>query len=124
ARAYNRAVERHPEGGIPPLFAMAREYRWELPFWLLDREHGRRALYAEMVEQDWFEPDLLATKALSLTASLRRELCDLFIHGTGGEVYDRATDAWIGAWLGEDLAPAVAITADVYRSIPVEAQRD
>ncbi len=123
-RAYNRAVLKHPEAGIGPLFAMDREERWELPFWLLDREKGRRPLYAEMVEQPMFDPDLLATKALSLTASLRRGLCDLFIHGTGGAVYDRAADDWIGAWLGEDLAPSVAITADVYRRLPVEAQRD
>lgn len=122
--AYNLAVERHPEAGMPRLFAMAREYRWELPFWLLDRDHGRRSLYEEMVEQDGFDPDLLATKALSLTASVRRGLCDLFIHGTGGAIYDRATDVWMREWLGEELAPSVSITADVHREIPIEAMRD
>jgi len=124
ARAYNRAIEMHPEAGIPPLFAMAREERWELPFWMLDRERGRRPLFAEMVEQPMFDADHLATKALSLTASLRRGLCDLFIHGTGGAVYDRATDVWVRDWLGEELAPSVAITADVNRDLPVEARRD
>lgn len=123
-RAYNRAVGSHPEAGIPRLFAMAREHRWELPFWMLDREHGRRALYAEMVEQEGFDGDLLATRAMSLTASVRRDLCDLFIHGVGGAIYDRATDVWIREWLGEELAPTVSITADLRRAIPVDARRN
>lgn len=123
-RAYNSAVTKHPEAGIPTLFAIAREHRWELPFWLLDRDAGRRPLYEEMVHHPGFDPDLLATKALSLTASVRRNLCDLFIHGSGGAIYDRATDDWIQGWLGEKLAPSVAITADVYRVLPVEARRD
>jgi hypothetical protein len=55
---------------------------------------------------------------------VRRNLCDLFIHGTGGAIYDRATDSWIREWLGETLAPSVAITADVYRDLPVDARRD
>lgn len=123
AQAYNRAVAKYAEAGIPPLYAMAREHRWELPFWLLDRDRGRRPLYAEMVEQPMFDADHLAPKALSLTASLRRGLCDLFIHGTGGSIYDRATDDWMREWLGEELAPSVAISADAYRSLPVEARR-
>ncbi|MFI4854466.1 MAG: hypothetical protein ACIAQF_05740, partial [Phycisphaerales bacterium JB065] len=123
-RAYNSAVTKHSEAGIPTLFAIAREHRWELPFWLLDRSTGRRPLYEEMVHHPSFDPDLLATKALSLTASVRRNLCDLFIHGSGGAIYDRATDDWIKGWLGEKLAPSVAITADVYRALPVDAQRD
>jgi len=123
ARAYNRAVALHEEAGIPPLFAMAREERWELPFWLLDDVRGRRRLFAEMLEQPGFDPTRLATKAMSLTASLRWNMCDLFIHGAGGAVYDHATDEWIRNWLGEELAPSVAITADVYRGLPVEAMR-
>lgn len=124
AKAYNRAVGLHPEAGIPPLFAMMREERWELPFWLLDDVLGRRRLFAEMIEQPGFEPARLATRAMSLTASLRRDLCDLFIHGTGGAIYDRATDEWIRDWLSEDLAPSVSITADVYRDLPIEAMRE
>jgi hypothetical protein len=123
-RAYNRAVADHPEAGIGPLFGLAREQRWELPFWLLDQDRGRRALFAEMVEQPGFDVARVATRALSLTASVRLGLCDLFIHGTGGAVYDRATDAWIGAWLGEELAPSVSISADVHRALSVECPRD
>lgn len=123
-RAYNAAVQRHPEGGTPPLFAMLREERWELPFWLLDTQRGRRAMYSDMVESPGFAMDRLATRAMSLTASVRLGLCDLFIHGTGGAVYDRATDAWIRGWLGRELATAVAITADVRRSFEIEARRD
>ncbi len=122
--AYNAAVASHPEAGIPPLYAVAREYRWELPFWLLDRENGRRPLYEEMVHHRSFNSELLATKALSLTASVRRSLCDLFIHGTGGAIYDRATDTWIRDWLGEELAPSVSMTADLYRDLPLDARRD
>jgi hypothetical protein len=46
-----------------------------------------------------------------MTALLRLAGCDLFIHGTGGGEYDHITEAWIGAWLGEALAPTAVVTA-------------
>ena len=122
-RAYNRAVRAFPDAGVSMLFAQKREHRWEIPFWLIDAQIGRRPLYHEMVEQQLFDRTRLAPRALGMTAILRMEFCDLFVHGTGGATYDRITDAWIAAWLGESLAPAVSITADVYRAIPVEADR-
>jgi hypothetical protein len=47
-----------------------------------------------------------------MTGLLRWAGCDLFIHGTGGGVYDRVTERWFAAWLGERaLAPANVVSA-------------
>lgn len=122
-QAYNRAVRAFPEAGVSELFAQNREHRWEIPFWLIDAEAGRRPMYHEMVEQPLFDRSRLAPRALAMTACLRMAFCDLFVHGTGGASYDRITDKWMADWLGESLAPAVSITADVFREIPVEGDR-
>jgi len=39
-------------------------------------------------------------------------MCDLFIHGTGGALYDQVTNAWFSTWLpGRQLAPTAVVTA-------------
>ena len=82
----------------------------ELPFWKLDRARLSRA---PLLEGD--SAELVAPRALTLTAIARLLLCDVFIHGTGGARYDLAMERWIGASLGEDaraaLAPMMAATA-------------
>jgi hypothetical protein len=48
-----------------------------------------------------------------MTLLLRMAACDMFVHGLGGEKYDRVMEAWASAWLGTGmrLAPAVAASA-------------
>jgi hypothetical protein len=82
----------------------------EAAFWSLDRADGsRRPFFAGET------PDIVAPRALTLTAIARLVLCDVFIHGTGGARYDRAMERWIGAAFGEDahaaLAPMAVATA-------------
>lgn len=111
ARMYNDAVALH--GGARAL--LSRGTDWELPLWQIGRT--RQTVYASMLDD--LPPEHLAPKALLMTAMLRLEACDLFIHGLGGgasesdQGYDRATEAWIGSWLGEPLAPAVVVSADL-----------
>ena len=82
----------------------------ELPFWRLDRASMSRAPLLEAETAD-----LVAPRALALTAIARLVLCDVFIHGTGGGRYDRAMERWIAAALGDDardaLAPMEVVTA-------------
>ena len=82
----------------------------ELPFWKLDRASMSRT---PLLEGDAAE--LVAPRALTLTAVARLALCDVFIHGTGGGRYDRAMERWIAAALGEEaraaLAPMMVVTA-------------
>jgi hypothetical protein len=40
-------------------------------------------------------------------------VCDLFIHGKGGWLYDRITEEWWREWAGEELAPMAVVSADV-----------
>ncbi len=116
AQAYNRAVQSH--GGARELFCRpgGGEGDWELPLWQLN-EIRRPVFASELADLD---PRTLAPKALSMTALLRLEVCDLFIHGSGGGAtgsdggYDRAAEAWIHDWLGDSLCPATVVSADLH----------
>ena len=45
-----------------------------------------------------------------MTGMARLAACDLFVHGTGGGIYDTITEAWFREWLGVELAPTIAVT--------------
>jgi hypothetical protein len=107
--AYNGAVAAHPDAGLRPL--IARGGRFELPVWRVTPDEPRRVVMAHEAED--VPRDEIAPRALLMTAFLRLVACDLFVHGTGGASYDRATDAWIGAWIGRPLAPTAVATATV-----------
>lgn len=124
--AYNRAVARHPAAGIRPLFEGVDEV--ELPLWTQTRarrgrvyvdlgDSKRPVLFSDDPEADlaWLDttPACIVPRALSLTAIMRSAMCDLFIHGKGGGVYDRVTEEWWRDWLGEPLAPMTVVSADV-----------
>jgi hypothetical protein len=118
--AYNAAVTNEPAARLRSLIKSAQHI--ELPLWRVEAGSPRRAVFAHQLASIPFSQ--LAPRALLMTALLRAAACDLFIHGTGGGVYDRATDAWWRAWaasnsnihaLGE-LAPTVVVTAT--RTIP------
>jgi hypothetical protein len=111
--AYNRAARNHPASGLRELSADVVNDRWELPLWRLLTTGPRERVYAE--ELGAGEPgsaQRLAPRAILLTGFLRRYACDLFIHGMGGGVYDRACDDWFAAWVpGERLAPTAVVSA-------------
>jgi hypothetical protein len=110
ARAYNAAVGAHPEAQLRPLDVSGQGGRIELPLWRMKRGSPRQAVYASELAGGTVEGEL-APRALLLTGLLRLAGCDLFIHGSGGGVYDRVTDAWLGSWLRAELAPSVVASA-------------
>jgi hypothetical protein len=109
--AYNQAAAAVPQARIRPLEPD------ELPLWRLEPGARHPVRAGELSPR---EITTLAPRALLLTALVRMGLCDLFIHGTGGEVYERVTDRWIGAWLGPEvrLAPSVMMTATLLPDLP------
>lgn len=101
-RAYNDAAARHPEANIRPLDAE------ELPLWVIHAGAPRERAFAPALRAG---TGSLAPRALTMTGVLRWAACDLFIHGTGGAIYDRVTEAWFRSWLDLPLAPAGLATA-------------
>lgn len=135
ARAYNRAVTDHPQARVATLRVEGRPpRRVELPLWAIAPGAARQRVFVKVgddlpgddpapphhLELDDGRPALagperrLAPKALTLTALLRSDLCDLFIHGKGGAVYDAATEDWCRRWGGIELAPRATVSADLY----------
>lgn len=123
AQAYNRAVQAH--GGARELFRRP-DGDWELPLWHLAKT--RRPVFASTLAD--LDPSEVAPKALSMTAMLRLEACDLFIHGSGGGAtgseggYDRAGEAWIRDWIGDELCPACVVSADLHLDLLEEPAPD
>lgn len=104
ARSYNAAVRAVPEAGLTEL--LITDDAVELPLWRIDAVGARRRAFARDLEGE--EP--LRPRALLMTGVARFVACDLFIHGTGGGVYDRITERWLHDWLGVDLAPMTVAT--------------
>lgn len=108
-RLYNDAAASLPEARVAPLMRTPARDRYELPLWRLETGAPRRTVFAH--EIDSIPREQLAPKALLFTGFLRLAACDLFIHGTGGAVYDRVTERWLRDWLGAELAPILVVTA-------------
>lgn len=119
---YNQAAAAYPQAGIAPL-VVGREFV-ELPLWLIRWNQPRQRLYADVADsretrlvredgEPLREDDIVAPRALMLTA-IARSRFDLFVHGTGGGIYDTVTDQWWQSWTGEALAPRAVVTADVH----------
>lgn len=111
----NRASAAFPEARVRALEISSG--RIELPLWRVERDEPRRRVFTDDLADIPIQS--LAPRALLMTALLRAGACDLFVHGLGGERYDRATDQWIAQWLGWDLAPTVMVTATRY--LPFDA---
>lgn len=109
---YNQAVLHAADADLRPLAVVASRNRYELPLWLLRTGEPRRKVYSdELATLSESDRARLAPRALLMTGLIRAYGCDLFIHGTGGEKYDLATERWFASWLGLTLAPMVAATA-------------
>ncbi|MFN3168235.1 MAG: hypothetical protein ACE37H_14330 [Phycisphaeraceae bacterium] len=136
-RCYNRAAHAHPDAGVRPLY-LGRDVV-EAPLWAQDRgpsvpvfvdlgDSARPFLFTQHQQIGLAGPDALGylrPRAVTLSAVMRSEHCDLFIHGTGGGVYDRVTERWWQDWIGEPLAPMAVVSADVYLPLSApQATRD
>jgi len=91
---YNQAVSSHQECGI----SMLGED--ELPLWYGNRNSRRGS-----------PRDSVHPRALLLTLLARVSIGDLFVHGTGGMVYDKIMEQWVLKWLGITPCPATMATA-------------
>ncbi|QDU32782.1 hypothetical protein KS4_08160 [Poriferisphaera corsica] len=135
-RIYNEEVRRRPEAGVGEL-VVTREFV-ELPLWGIKGEKGagagrRMRVFADVGDSrevvlvdEWGEvlgdDVVMMPKALMMTWALRSgELgrCDLFIHGTGGGIYDGIMESWWLRWCGKRLAPMAVVTADLYLDFDV-----
>lgn len=106
-QAYNNAVGNHPDAGVRLL--AIEDDRIELPLWGCRKNESRVAIDTSNV--DSFESDELLPRGLLMSGLARLHLADLFIHGTGGFVYDLISEEWFKDWLGEELSPMAMVTA-------------
>jgi hypothetical protein len=115
AETHNLAAAASPEAGIRALgvkrsTSPEQSPRVELPLWRVKPGVPRTPVMLSQL--DSIPPAELRPRALLMTGLARLGACDLFIHGTGGGVYDRITDAWFESWLGGTDAPnAIAMYA-------------
>lgn len=127
AEAYNGALRETGVHDVAPL--QIRGERVELPLWSCLWMHRRDTLVVQgrnLPGHHIQDADLLP-KALALSAVMRSLYSDLFIHGLGGEVYDRATEAWWRNWRGESLHARAIATADLrlpFDHVPVATRDD
>jgi len=134
AEIYNRAAASVPGARLAPL--LIRDDYVELPLWRLrdDGTAGRMRAYDNDVEaavstasqssivNRQSSISTLLPRALFMTVLIRMGACDLFIHGTGGALYDRAMERWIRDWLGVEVAPMAVASATLRLPLMSEEQ--
>lgn len=120
---YNTAAAAFPEAHLRALGSrrLGEGRDPELPLWRVEPGQPRLPVFASKLAA--IPRNQLAPRATLLDGIVRLAGADLFIHGTGGASYARATDAWFADWnpiSGCDaLAPAV--TASATRTIDTGA---
>ena len=112
-----------PHSPFPDLLRSGE--KMELPFWSVG-EGGRRSRpfvleSGELVDARGEKPggSFLLPRAMTFTIFARLFLCDLFIHGTGGGNYDRATDMIIREYFGVEPPAYCVTTATIYPDLPM-----
>jgi hypothetical protein len=116
AGAFNRAVAHEPRAARP--LAALGDAGVEVPFWRIAQDGARHRVGARELAALRSAGALLVPRAFLTSAIARAALCDRFVHGTGGERYERATDLFIEAWLGAPLPRFDAATATVLLPLP------
>ncbi|PCI08048.1 hypothetical protein COB72_09010 [bacterium] len=107
AQIYNNAVAKHSDAGVRAL--VIDDGKIELPLWGCKFDEARVAI--DTTNIDSFAKDELLPRGLLMTGLVRAYLADLFIHGTGGYVYDQISEDWFRDWLGVELQPMAMVTA-------------
>lgn len=106
-QAYNAAALNHPDAVVRTLVIDGDVI--ELPLWGCRAGETRVAIDTENIHS--FEADEILPRGLLMSALARLHLADLFIHGTGGYIYDRISEEWFADWLGEELSSMAMVTA-------------
>ncbi len=107
AQSYNNAVAKYSDAGVRAL--VIEDDRIELPLWGCRANELRVSIDSTNIND--FAPAELLPKGVLMSALARAHLADLFIHGTGGWIYDRISEDWFADWLGIKLAPMAMVTA-------------
>ena len=118
ARAFNAAVAGAPRTARP--LAESGPRGAELPLWAPAPDGTRRRVHAADLEQLRAAGSPLWPRAFLTGVLARAALCDRFVHGTGAARYERATDAFARAWLGDDLPPFDVATATLRLPFPAD----
>ncbi len=111
ASAFNRALELD-RGVARPLMIAADPRRIELPVWLVNSAGARLRVNADQCRRALDENQLLVPRAF-LATGLVRMATNAFVHGTGGERYERVGDQFWLKWLGVSIPPPSMVSADV-----------
>lgn len=123
AEAYNAALRETAVHDVAPLRIDADAV--ELPLWSCRWGAPRRRVYVagktpvESDRQPIDQESRVLPRAMTLSAATRSLYCALFIHGTGGRHYDRATEVWWRRWRGESLSPMAVVSADLMMDFAV-----
>ncbi len=107
AQSYNNAVSQYPKAGVRALVIDGD--RIELPLWGCRAGEARVAI--DTMNIGSFTKEELLPRGLLMSALVRAHLADLFIHGTGGYVYDQISEDWFREWLGIEIQPMAMVTA-------------
>jgi len=132
-RAYNAAAAAHPESAVAPL--QLDDDLVELPLWAIEADRPRLRVFAQprrrgpipLLRDGTAADGRLVPRALLLTGFVRSAGCNLFVHGTGGAVYDRVTERWFASWMPDrPLAPMALVSADLRLALsaPVAEESD
>ncbi len=111
-QTYNRAVSLYPDAGMQTLrLGTNQSDDIELPLWAVSQSSQLRqpATLQDLTSND---PEIMLwPRAILMTAMMRLAVCDLFVHGLGGGVYDKVAEQWFQDWLGVMLSPMTVVSA-------------
>ncbi len=94
----------------------------ELPLWQVDHTGMRKRVSSRMLPELQRMGATLVPRAFLTSAIARAALCDRFVHGTGGALYERATEIFVGEWLGTELPAFDLATATLRLPFPADQQ--
>ena len=119
-RAFNRAVAHAPR--TARALAEHGPRGAELPFWTPSAEGRRTRVHADDLARLSADGAPIWPRAFVTGLFARVALFDRFVHGTGGDAYERATDALAAEWLGVRLPAFDVATATLRLPFgPIEA---
>jgi hypothetical protein len=90
----------------------------ELPFWAPAADGSRMRLDAAGLRAARDAGTPIWPRAFLTGAIARAALCDRFVHGTGGRMYEAATERFMRAWIGADLPAFDTATATLRLPFP------
>jgi hypothetical protein len=119
-RAFNDAVRLVPRVARPLAGPGPGRSSHELPFWTLGADGRRERVDGISLGRLRDEGRPLWPRAFLTSAIARAALCDRFVHGLGGGIYERATEAFARQFLGAELPPFDVASATLRLPFPAD----